>query len=200
MIPLAASSTGKRALDFALAVPLLLFLAPLLVLVTIMVKLGSSGPVLFKQRRTGLRGREFVIYKFRTMYCREDGAEVIQATESDIRVTRIGRFLRRTSIDELPQLLNVLRGDMSLVGPRPHALAHDRYYCRQISSYHQRFAVRPGITGLAQVRGLRGETRTIACMAARIDTDLEYLADWSLLADIRILFNSALIVFRRTGA
>jgi len=198
--PVAADSIAKRALDVAAAAFLLLFLAPLMILVALLVKLESAGPVLFRQRRTGLGGATFMIYKFRTMYCCEDGSRVVQATAGDRRITRIGRFLRKTSIDELPQLLNVIFGDMSLVGPRPHARAHDEYYGAQIAAYDHRFAVRPGITGLAQVRGLRGETQTIGCMAARIDADLEYVARWSLLTDVSILSRSAWIVFKGNGA
>jgi putative colanic acid biosynthesis UDP-glucose lipid carrier transferase len=147
-----------------------------------------------------LGGKSFMIYKFRTMNCCEDGPQITQARAGDDRITRIGRLLRKTSIDELPQLLNVLAGNMALVGPRPHALAHDNYYGTEIPGYQRRFAVRPGITGLAQVRGLRGETQTVGCMAARVGSDLEYVANWSLLTDVAILARSAMIVFKGNGA
>jgi putative colanic acid biosynthesis UDP-glucose lipid carrier transferase len=196
----AESSRVKRTMDVAGALALLLFIAPLLLLVAIMVRLESSGPALFRQRRTGLRGETFFIYKFRTMVCCEDGARIVQATAGDPRITRLGAFLRKTSVDELPQLLNVLKGEMSLVGPRPHAMAHDQQYSQLIPGYVGRFAVRPGITGWAQTQGLRGETRTVGCMAARVDADLEYIAKWSLLLDLKILFRSAKIVFTSGGA
>jgi putative colanic acid biosynthesis UDP-glucose lipid carrier transferase len=189
----------KRALDIVAALALLAFLAPLLLVVACLVSIDSRGPSLFRQHRTGLNGRVFRIYKFRTMHCCEDGAELAQATSHDARVTSFGRVLRRTSLDELPQLFNVLSGEMSLVGPRPHALAHDRYYSALIPGYERRFRVKPGITGLAQVRGLRGETRTIACMVKRVRADLEYAANCSLSHDVRLLLRSALIVFRGEG-
>jgi putative colanic acid biosynthesis UDP-glucose lipid carrier transferase len=179
---------------------LLVFLAPLLMLVATLVRIDSSGPVLFRQRRTGLRGQSFFIYKFRTMTVCEDGDQVRQAVAGDLRITRIGRLLRKSSIDELPQILNVLKGEMSLVGPRPHALAHDEYYGSAVRGYDKRFDALPGITGLAQVRGFRGETRTTQCMAQRVQSDLEYIGNWSLAMDLRILLNSALIVFKGSGA
>ena len=195
----AAISTSKRLIDVVGALALILFLGPLLILIAALVRLESSGPVLFKQRRTGLGGQTFHIYKFRTMFCCEDGPRIVQATAHDPRITSIGRFLRKTSIDELPQLFNVLRGEMSLVGPRPHAIAHDQQFSELIAGYGRRFAARPGITGWAQVQGLRGETRTVGCMAARIDADLDYVANWSLLLDLTILARSAKIVFTAGG-
>jgi exopolysaccharide biosynthesis polyprenyl glycosylphosphotransferase len=192
-------SVAKRVMDAGLAAFLLLFLLPLLLLVAVLIRLDSAGPVLFRQRRTGLQGKAFFIYKFRTMHVMEDGAQVKQACADDPRVTRIGRMLRKSSIDELPQIFNVLKGQMSLVGPRPHALAHDYYYGSIVPSYYRRFEATPGITGLAQVRGLRGETRTTDCMAARVESDLEYIRDWSLAMDLQILLRSALIVFRGSG-
>jgi putative colanic acid biosynthesis UDP-glucose lipid carrier transferase len=196
----AATSFGKRFFDVAASAILLLFLLPMLLIVALLVKAESPGPILFKQRRTGLGGKTFMIYKFRTMNCCEDGPQITQATAGDHRVTRVGRLLRKTSIDELPQLFNILAGDMSLVGPRPHALAHDNFYGSEIPGYHRRFAVRPGITGLAQVRGLRGETQTVGCMAARVGSDLDYVNNWSLLTDVGILAKSALVVFKGSGA
>ncbi len=196
----AASSRSKRAIDLTVAAFLIVLLAPLLVIVALAIRFDSAGPVIFKQRRTGLGGVPFLIYKFRTMTVCEDGAHVKQAVAGDPRVTRIGRFLRVTSIDELPQILNVLKGDMSLVGPRPHALAHDEFFRARVMGYNERFAVRPGISGLAQVRGLRGETRTIECMTARVHSDLEFVRTWSLKLDLQILARSAMIVFKGTGA
>jgi putative colanic acid biosynthesis UDP-glucose lipid carrier transferase len=169
-------------------------------IVATLILLDSSGPVLFRQRRTGLGGKSFFIYKFRTMSVCEDGPQVKQAIAGDARITRVGRLLRKSSIDELPQILNVLKGEMSLVGPRPHALVHDEYYRSVVPGYDRRFDALPGITGLAQVRGLRGETRTIECMAKRVQADIEYVRDWSFVADLTILLKSGLIVFRGSGA
>jgi putative colanic acid biosynthesis UDP-glucose lipid carrier transferase len=160
------------------------------------VKATSRGPVLFRQRRYGLHGEEILVYKFRSMTVCEDGPIVTQATAQDHRVTRIGRLLRKTSLDELPQLFNVLQGTMSLVGPRPHAVAHNEKYRRLINGYMIRHKVRPGITGLAQVSGLRGETDTVEKMAARVRYDLEYLRNWSPWLDLQILFRSLIVVWR----
>jgi putative colanic acid biosynthesis UDP-glucose lipid carrier transferase len=176
-----------RVIDVTFAVLALAVLAPLLILVALAIRLDSPGPVLFRQTRTGLKGRTFQIYKFRSMRVLEDGPEVRQACREDARVTALGRILRRTSLDELPQLLNVLRGEMSLVGPRPHALAHDAYYGREIPTYRLRFQVKPGITGWAQVNGARGETPTLAHMQRRIDLDLWYVENRSLGLDLQIL-------------
>jgi exopolysaccharide biosynthesis polyprenyl glycosylphosphotransferase len=191
-----ATSPGKRALDiFGALVALLLFL-PLLLCVALAVRLESGGPVIFKQRRTGHRGRVFTIYKFRTMTVAEDSANVRQATRNDARVTAVGALLRKLSLDELPQFLNVLKGDMSLVGPRPHALAHDAQYGAVISTYADRFRAKPGLTGLAQVNGLRGEIQDLRCMRDRIGADNLYIDSWSLGLDIAILAKTALIIFR----
>ncbi|HEX4740809.1 MAG TPA: sugar transferase [Caulobacteraceae bacterium] len=171
----------------------LLILSPLLLLVSLLIVLESRGWPVFCQRRTGYAGRSFVIYKFRSMRVCEDGPNIVQAVRDDDRITPVGRIIRRTSIDELPQLLNVLKGEMSLVGPRPHALAHDVYYGEQISRYDRRFMAKPGLTGLAQVCGLRGRTEDIADMAARIDKDLEYIEHWSVVLDIKILMRTVLI-------
>jgi lipopolysaccharide/colanic/teichoic acid biosynthesis glycosyltransferase len=146
-------------------------------MVALAVRLDSRGPILFRQNRNGFNGRPFRIYKFRSMTVMEDGAVVTQAKRDDARVTRVGRFLRRSSLDELPQLLNVLKGDMSLVGPRPHALAHDDHYSGLLAEYAFRHHVKPGITGWAQVNGFRGETPTIDLMKRRIDLDLQYIAN-----------------------
>jgi exopolysaccharide biosynthesis polyprenyl glycosylphosphotransferase len=182
------SSKCKRMIDLVGAGIGLLILLPFLAVVALAILLESKGPVFFRQRRTGLDGRIFTIYKFRSMNVMEDGADIAQATRGDNRVTWVGRFLRRSSIDELPQLINVFKGEMSLVGPRPHAVAHDQYYTQMVPSYHLRFRAKPGITGMAQIAGFRGEIRDIPHMQARVDLDLEYIADWSFGTDLRILF------------
>lgn len=186
----------KRLLDVVGAGGLLLVLLPLLAVIAVTVMLDSRGPVFFRQTRTGLNGRTFQIFKFRSMRVVEDGPEIVQATKNDCRITRVGGFLRRSSLDELPQLLNVLRGDMSLVGPRPHALAHDRYYGDLIPDYDRRFRARPGITGLSQVSNLRGETRTVEQMRRRVETDNRYIDAWSIRSDVVILFRTVLLVWR----
>jgi putative colanic acid biosysnthesis UDP-glucose lipid carrier transferase len=177
----------KRAMDIVVAGGALLFFAPLLALIAVLIKLESPGPVLFRQSRGGLNGQAFTIFKFRSMRCQEDGAKVVQARRDDDRITTIGRIIRKTSIDEMPQLLNVLKGDMSIVGPRPHALAHDEQYGALIANYHLRFRTRPGLTGLAQIKGLRGGTSALEAMAARVDADNDYIECWTLAGDIRIL-------------
>ncbi|MEN9239978.1 MAG: sugar transferase, partial [Thermostichales cyanobacterium SZTDM-1c_bins_54] len=153
-------------------------------------------PIFFVQRRYGLHGEEIKVYKFRSMTVCEDGDHVPQARRQDQRVTRVGAFLRRTSLDELPQFINVLQGRMSIVGPRPHAVAHNEHYRREIQGYMLRHKVKPGITGLAQVRGSRGETETVDKMAERVKYDLEYIANWSLWLDIRIIIQTALIFLK----
>jgi putative colanic acid biosysnthesis UDP-glucose lipid carrier transferase len=180
----------KRAMDIVISGLGLLALSPLLLLIAAGVKATSRGPVLFRQRRYGLDGEEILVYKFRSMKVCEDGPVVTQARKSDPRVTPLGAFLRRSSLDELPQLINVLEGKMSLVGPRPHAVAHNEQYRKLIDGYMIRHKVRPGITGLAQVNGLRGETETLEKMAARVRFDLEYLRNWSPWLDIKILFKT----------
>lgn len=187
------NSVAKRAIDISGACASLIVLGFFLVLVAVAIKLESRGPALFRQRRTGCGGRPFVIYKFRTMTTQDDGDEIKQAEPGDQRLTRIGAFLRRSSIDELPQILNVLKGDMSLVGPRPHAVAHDRYYASLIPEYEARFAVRPGITGLAQIAGFRGATPNTEVMAARVAYDLEYIHSWSLRLDLNILWKTLIL-------
>jgi putative colanic acid biosynthesis UDP-glucose lipid carrier transferase len=164
------------------------------------VKLSSPGPVLFKQRRYGVDGRKIVVYKFRSMTVAEDGDVVKQATRNDARVTKFGAFLRRSSLDELPQFINVLQGRMSVVGPRPHAIAHNELYRKLIRGYMIRHKVKPGITGLAQVNGFRGETDTVEKMKARVEYDLEYLRNWSLLLDLQIVLKTAVVVLRRSNA
>ena len=182
--------TLKRGFDIVTSACALLLLSPLLAATSALIKLDTPGPIIFRQRRTGSNRRVFTILKFRTMTVLEDGAEIAQATKRDKRVTRIGALLRQTSIDELPQLWNVLRGDMSLVGPRPHAVAHDLEFAKKINAYPRRHHVKPGLTGAAQVRGHRGQTQTLGQMEARVEWDLWYINNWSLLLDIRILFST----------
>ena len=183
---------AKRAIDIVAASSILLVFSPLLALVALAIKLDSRGPVFFLQRRYGFNQEPFRIFKFRSMSTLEDGATLRQVTDGDTRVTRVGRLLRRTSIDELPQLINVLKGDMSLVGPRPHALAHDQLFERTIALYARRHNVRPGITGWAQVRGWRGETDTPEKIQGRVEHDLHYIDNWSLWFDIMILLRTVL--------
>ena len=188
---------ATRSMDVVLAALGLLLLTPLLVLLALLIRLDSPGPVLFRQTRTGLNGRVFRIYKFRTMHVLEDGPEVRQACRADRRVTSVGRILRRTHLDELPQLLNVLRGEMALVGPRPHARAHDECYSRDILLYNRRFQVKPGMTGWAQVNGARGETPTVDHMHRRIELDLWYVQHKSLALDLTILARTLIMIFKQ---
>ena len=193
-------SKTKRLIDFLGAGLGLLILLPVFTLIGLAIVTESSGPVLFRQRRTGRGGKTFVIYKFRTMYVLEDGDDIVQAKRDDRRITAVGRFLRRFSLDEFPQLLNVLKGEMSLVGPRPHAVAHDEYYLQTVPAYRFRFYAKPGITGLAQIRGFRGEVRDIAHMEERVACDLEYVQNWSLFADIAILIKTVVsLPFQRAA-
>jgi putative colanic acid biosynthesis UDP-glucose lipid carrier transferase len=178
----------------------LLITSPLMIAIAIAIKFTSPGSVIFKQRRYGLDGREIIVYKFRTMTVSEDSDKVVQATPDDERVTKIGKFLRKTSLDELPQFLNVLQGRMSVVGPRPHAIAHNEEYRPLIKGYMIRHKVNPGITGLAQVLGYRGETKTIDAMEKRVEYDLEYLRNWSLSLDLRIILRTLRIVLRDKAA
>jgi undecaprenyl-phosphate galactose phosphotransferase/putative colanic acid biosynthesis UDP-glucose lipid carrier transferase len=199
--PLTALECGmKRAFDLAIAGAMLVLLAPLLTLVSIAIKLNSSGPVIFRQHRKGFNGRKFTIYKFRTMTVAENGPVIRQAQRNDERVTSLGYFLRSTSLDELPQLINVLRGEMSLVGPRPHAIAHDDEYSKLIANYAFRNHVKPGITGWAQVSGFRGETARLEQMERRVDLDLWYINNWSIWLDLRILFRTCVVVPRSMNA
>jgi putative colanic acid biosysnthesis UDP-glucose lipid carrier transferase len=186
--PRAIKSVSKRVFDIVLAAVILVFLLPAMGLVAILIKLDTPGPVFFRQRRTGLNRKSFEILKFRTMSCRQDTHLPAQAKRNDPRITRIGALLRRTSLDELPQLINVLKGDMSLVGPRPHAETHDAEFAALVPNYALRFAVRPGLTGLAQMQGYRGEIKTYDDISYRIALDLEYIANWSILNDIKIIF------------
>ncbi|ESX65420.1 glycosyl transferase [Mesorhizobium sp. LSHC420B00] len=186
-----AERAMKRSLDVSIALAGLVLLAPLLIAVSIAIRATSGSPVIFRQERQGLCGRRFQIYKFRTMRVCEDGPTIAQATADDPRVTPFGSLLRRTSIDELPQLLNVLRGEMSIVGPRPHAVAHDEYYSALIAFYARRQNVKPGLTGWAQINGFRGETRELNAMAARVNHDLWYINNWSIWLDIYLICRTA---------
>jgi len=189
------SALIKTLEDYVLATVLLILLAPLLIVIAVAIKIDSPGPVFFMQPRLGFNNKEFRIFKFRSMYHRDIPEKVVQqARKEDPRVTRVGRFIRRTSLDELPQLLNVLNGTMSIVGPRPHALSHNEDYGRQIRGYFARHKVKPGITGWAQVNNLRGETETLSKMEARVEYDVYYAENWSLLFDLKILMLTAFIV------
>jgi len=190
----------KRVSDLLFSGVILLLVSPLMLGIAIGVKLSSPGPVLFRQRRYGLDGRKIVVYKFRTMTVAEDGDVVRQATRNDSRVTPFGAFLRASSLDELPQFINVLQGRMSVVGPRPHAVAHNELYRKLIRGYMIRHKVRPGITGLAQVNGFRGETDTVEKMKARIEYDLAYLRGWSALLDLQIILKTVVVVLKKHNA
>lgn len=190
----------KRFSDIVLATIIQILLTPVMLVIAAAVKLTSPGPVIFRQRRYGLYGEEIIVYKFRSMTVAEDGAKVVQATRNDQRVTRIGGFLRRSSLDELPQFINVLQGRMSIVGPRPHAVTHNEQYRKLIKGYMLRHKVKPGITGWAQVNGLRGETETLDKMEARINYDLDYLRHWSLALDLWIIVRTIHVVLKRENA
>jgi len=195
-----ACAALKRAFDVTIATALLALFGWAYALIALAIVVDSRGPVLFRQRRTGLNGRVFTIYKFRSMYVAEDGENIAHASRNDARVTRVGSFIRSTSLDELPQLLNVILGDMSLVGPRPHALSHDLYYGSLLPRYQQRFAVRPGLTGLAQILGHRGQIHQLDCMAKRIAADATYAQHWSFMDDLVIMLRTVPIILARTNA
>ncbi|MGD9968171.1 MAG: sugar transferase [Hyphomonadaceae bacterium] len=190
----------KRAFDVVASAALLVALAAPLALMALLIKLDSNGPVFFLQRRGGFRGKPFLVCKFRTMTTADDGATIAQAVKTDARVTRIGAFLRKTSIDELPQLINVLRGEMSLVGPRPHAVAHDGAFRSVDRRYGRRFKARPGVTGLAQVRGCRGLIRADADLRRRVEFDLDYIDRWSFELDLWIIARTVLVILRDPNA
>jgi putative colanic acid biosysnthesis UDP-glucose lipid carrier transferase len=190
----------KRCIDIFLSLLAVICLSPIMLVIALAVKLTSPGPILFKQRRYGLNGQEILVYKFRSMRVTEDGDTVQQATKNDKRITPVGSFLRKSSLDELPQFINVLQGRMSLVGPRPHAVAHNELYRKLISGYMLRHKVKPGITGWAQINGYRGETDTLEKMQQRINYDLEYLRNWSLSLDLQILVKTALVFLRDQNA
>jgi putative colanic acid biosynthesis UDP-glucose lipid carrier transferase len=189
-----AHSVPKRLFDMIVSFVALIFLAPLLLTIAIVIKVTSPGPILFAQRRTGLGGKTFMIYKFRSMTTLENGNRVVQACRGDNRITPVGSFLRRSSLDELPQLWNVLIGDMSIVGPRPHAVAHDHYYGALLPDYRDRFRAKPGMTGLAQCNGARGPTETLDKMSRRIRLDLAYIERWSLAMEARILVKTVKVI------
>ena len=190
----------KRVEDMVLSTVLLVVSLPIFALIAALIKVESKGPVIFRQRRSGLNKRVFDMLKFRTMSVMEDDNDVAQAEETDARVTRVGWFLRRSSLDELPQLINVLRGEMSLVGPRPHALVHDEQFGEMLDTYANRHQVKPGMTGLAQVNGLRGKISSTDNVEARVDADLTYIKNWSLWLDIKILCRTVWAVIRGTNA
>ena len=190
----------KRTLDFAGSLILLVVLSPALLFIALLVKLEDGGPVFFRQERHGLYGSIFRIFKFRTMGVAASAQGFVQCQPNDMRVTRIGRLLRRTSLDELPQILNVLVGDMSLVGPRPHAVEHDYQACHAVEDYWQRYAVVPGMTGLAQIRGHRGTTTELRDMISRVQSDLEYVARGTVWLDLGILFSTTSVVLTGRNA
>jgi putative colanic acid biosynthesis UDP-glucose lipid carrier transferase len=190
----------KRASDLVLASAILLLVSPVMAVLAVAIKLTSPGPVIFRQRRYGLEGEEIIVYKFRSMTVVEDGPTIVQAQRGDARITPLGAFMRRTSLDELPQFINVLQGRMSVVGPRPHAVAHNELYRGKIKSYMVRHKVRPGITGWAQVHGMRGETQSLDLMQARVRLDLDYLRHWSLALDMVIIARTVRLVFRDSSA
>jgi putative colanic acid biosynthesis UDP-glucose lipid carrier transferase len=197
---LAVDGFLKRASDIVFSSLILALISPVLLAVAVAVRLSSPGPIIFKQRRYGLDGQQIVVYKFRSMTVTEDGGVVPQAQKNDARITPLGAFLRKTSIDELPQFVNVLQGRMSIVGPRPHAVAHNELYRKLIKGYMVRHKVKPGITGWAQVNGFRGETDTLEKMQGRIDYDLDYLRNWSLRLDTHIILRTLRLVINDTKA
>ncbi len=191
---------AKRMTDIFLSIIFITLLAPVMIFISIGVKLSSPGPAIFKQRRYGLDGKEILVYKFRSMTTCDNGTVVKQATKNDQRITPFGAFIRKTSLDELPQFINVLQGRMSIVGPRPHAVAHNETYRKLVKGYMVRHKVKPGITGWAQVCGYRGETETIEKMEKRIEYDLEYLRNWSIGLDLLIIFKTVFVVFKDKNA
>jgi putative colanic acid biosynthesis UDP-glucose lipid carrier transferase len=197
---LSINAFNKRVSDIALSLLILALIAPLMLGIALAVKLTSRGPVIFRQRRYGLKGEEIIVYKFRSMTVCEDGDHVTQARKGDCRFTPIGAFLRKTSLDELPQFINVLQGRMSIVGPRPHAVAHNELYRKLIPGYMLRHKVKPGITGWAQVNGYRGETETVEKMAARVEYDLNYMRNWRLSLDLMIIAKTVWLVFKDSKA
>lgn len=194
---------AKRAMDVTIATIALFFFLPIIALACLAIAINSRGPVIFRQERGGLNGKPFRIFKLRTMRIEpvaEESDEVQQAQRNDPRVTRVGAFLRKTSIDELPQLFNVLAGDMSIVGPRPHAVAHDNHFASLCDDYYTRLAVKPGITGLAQINGLRGECKTIACIVDRVAADREYIANATIRMDVSIILRTVPRMFADSRA
>lgn len=190
-----AVSRRKRAFDITLSAAAILFFLPLLLTVAFLIRLETPGPALFRQRRTGLNGVVFTVFKFRTMTVTEDGDRVTQATQGDKRVTALGAILRKFSIDELPQLLNVLRGEMSLIGPRPHAVAHDEAWGEQAPGYSRRFRAKPGLTGYAAVCGFRGEVKELQAILDRVQADNEYIDTWTFALDMKIVWRTLPLIF-----
>jgi undecaprenyl-phosphate galactose phosphotransferase/putative colanic acid biosynthesis UDP-glucose lipid carrier transferase len=195
-----AEQIAKRLVDATVGILALIIFGPVMALTALAIKLDGPGPVLFLQDRKGFNGRHFVMFKFRTMTVQENGEVVTQATADDPRVTKIGKLLRSASIDELPQLINVLRGEMSLVGPRPHAVAHDNHFEKLLQDYAFRHHVKPGMTGWAQANGLRGATPSVEQIARRVEMDLWYIDNWSLRLDIEILIKTVFEVLRKRNA
>ena len=189
----------KMLMDKGVSLTLIILISPLLLAVAMAVKLSSSGPIIFKQVRDGWDGKKFHVYKFRSMYVHQPDTVVKQATKGDSRITKVGAFIRKTSLDELPQLFNILEGSMSLVGPRPHAESHNEYYSDKVKEYLARHRIKPGMTGLAQINGLRGETETLDAMERRVELDLEYISNWSPLLDMQILIMTPFALFSKTG-
>ena len=191
----------KAVEDRVLAALILLLLSPLMLLIALAVKLSSPGPVLYRQKRHGLGGQEIEVWKFRSMHLhRESDGKVTQASADDARVTRVGRLLRRASLDELPQFINVLQGRMSVVGPRPHAVQHNHEFSEKLHGYMQRHGVKPGITGLAQTQGFRGQTDTLEKMARRVECDIHYISHWSIWFDLKIILLTPQALLKRTNA
>jgi putative colanic acid biosynthesis UDP-glucose lipid carrier transferase len=187
----------KSMMDKSAALILILLISPILICVALAVKFSSKGPIIFKQVRDGWDGKKFHVYKFRSMYVHQPEKVIKQATKGDPRITPVGRFIRRTSLDELPQLFNILEGSMSLVGPRPHAESHNEFYSDKVKAYLARHRIKPGMTGLAQIRGFRGETETVEEMQGRVECDLEYISNWSPYLDIKILFMTPFALFSK---
>jgi putative colanic acid biosysnthesis UDP-glucose lipid carrier transferase len=178
----------KRTEDIVLATIILILISPVILIIAVAIKIDSKGPVIFKQKRGGINNAEIIVYKFRSMTTQDNGSTVKQASKNDPRTTSVGKFLRNTSLDELPQFINAIQGRMSVVGPRPHAIAHNIEYAKLIPEYNQRTLVKPGITGLAQINGWRGQTDTLDKMKNRINMDLKYIDRWTLWLDIKIIF------------
>ncbi|MGN6514250.1 MAG: sugar transferase [Rhizomicrobium sp.] len=191
---------GKRALDLAIAIPAVIVLSPLFLLFAVLIRATSPGPAIFRQTRLGLHGAPFRIFKFRTMTVLENGPVIKQAEQNDVRITKVGGWMRRLSLDELPQLLNVIAGDMSLIGPRPHALAHDRFYGHEIAGYDLRQTVKPGISGWAQVHGHRGATVTVSRMRERLAYDVWYARNATLALDAQIILRTIGEVLKQRNA
>ena len=189
------NQTIKMIFDYTFGLILLITISPILCIISILIKLTSNGPILYSQERYGLNGKIFKMFKFRTMNF-EKNEKLEQAKINDKRITKIGKFLRKYSLDELPQLINVINGEMSLVGPRPHAVAHNELYRKKINGYIQRHSIKPGMTGLAQINGARGETRNIEDMNLRIDYDLQYNNNWTLMTDFIILFKTFFCILK----